>query len=54
MMSAEDRLRERIRFNTSVDHAERLPEGGWLIRTDDGQEHTFDVLVVGNGHHWDP
>jgi cation diffusion facilitator CzcD-associated flavoprotein CzcO len=47
-------LRERIRFNTSVEHAERLPEGGWVIRTNDGQEHRFDVLVVGNGHHWDP
>jgi cation diffusion facilitator CzcD-associated flavoprotein CzcO len=47
-------LRERIRFGTSVDKAERLAGGGWLIRTDDGQEHSFDVLVVGNGHHWDP
>jgi len=47
-------LRERIRFGTSVEHAERLPDGGWSIRTDDGQEHRFDVLVVGNGHHWDP
>ncbi len=47
-------LRDSIRFGTSVEKAERLPEGGWLIHTDDGQEHSFDVLVVGNGHHWDP
>jgi cation diffusion facilitator CzcD-associated flavoprotein CzcO len=47
-------LRDRIRFGTSVERAERQPGGGWLIRTDDGQEHEFDVLVVGNGHHWDP
>jgi hypothetical protein len=47
-------LRDRIRFGTSVEKAERLPGGGWLIHTDDGQQHSFDVLVVGNGHHWDP
>ncbi len=42
-------LRERIRFNTAVEHATRADDGGWDI---DG-EH-FDVLVVCNGHHWDP
>ena len=47
-------LRDRIRFGTSVEKADRRPDGGWVIRTDDGQEHRFDVLVVGNGHHWDP
>jgi cation diffusion facilitator CzcD-associated flavoprotein CzcO len=47
-------LREKIQFGTTVEAAERLPEGGWRIRTDDGAEHAFDMLVVGNGHHWDP
>jgi hypothetical protein len=47
-------LRDRIRFGTSVEKAERLPDGGWLIHTEDGQQHSFEVLVVGNGHHWDP
>ncbi|HEX3976960.1 MAG TPA: NAD(P)-binding domain-containing protein [Solirubrobacteraceae bacterium] len=42
-------LRERIRFNTAVDRVTRLDEGGWDI---DGER--FDVLVVCNGHHWDP
>jgi cation diffusion facilitator CzcD-associated flavoprotein CzcO len=46
-------LRDRIRFETPVQHAERLPGGGWTLRTADGEHHA-DVLVVGNGHHWDP
>ncbi len=47
-------LSERIRFNTPVEHCERLPGGGWEITTGDGERRRFDVLVVGNGHHWDP
>lgn len=42
-------LRGRIRFNTVVERATRLPGGGWDI---DGEP--FDALVVCNGHHWDP
>jgi cation diffusion facilitator CzcD-associated flavoprotein CzcO len=47
-------LRQQIRFETPVSHAHRLPGGGWQLLTGDGEEHRFDVLVVGNGHHWDP
>lgn len=47
-------LRDRIRFETPVERAERLEGGGWTITTGDGAEHRFDFLVVGNGHHWDP
>jgi glycine/D-amino acid oxidase-like deaminating enzyme len=47
-------LRERIRFETPVKHAARLPGGGWEIETGTGERHRFDALVVGNGHHWDP
>lgn len=47
-------LREHIRFQTAVEHAERRPEGGWQIRTADGDEHEFETLLVCNGHHWDP
>jgi cation diffusion facilitator CzcD-associated flavoprotein CzcO len=42
-------LRERIRFGTPVQRARRLDGGGWDI---DGER--FDVLLVCNGHHWDP
>ena len=47
-------LRDRIRFNTAVEHAERLPGGGWEVRTADGETHEFETLLVCNGHHWDP
>jgi hypothetical protein len=46
-------LRERIRFETPVEHAERKPGGGWRISAG-GEVEEFDFLVVGNGHHWDP
>jgi cation diffusion facilitator CzcD-associated flavoprotein CzcO len=47
-------LREQIRFNTTVDRAERLTGGGWRVSTSDGEDHLFDALLVCNGHHWDP
>jgi len=47
-------LLDRITFNTPVEHARRLPHGGWELDTADGQTRRYDVLVVANGHHWDP
>lgn len=57
-------LLRSIEFETRVAHARRLPEGGWELTTErtgtaageaSGPEtRRFDLLVVGNGHHWDP
>jgi cation diffusion facilitator CzcD-associated flavoprotein CzcO len=47
-------LRDRIRFETRVGHAERNQGGGWRLTLDDGSSEEFDFLIVGNGHHWDP
>ena len=47
-------LRERIEFENGVEHAERLPDGGWELTTQRGESRRFDLLVVANGHHWDP
>ncbi|WP_232676508.1 NAD(P)/FAD-dependent oxidoreductase [Nocardioides sp. R-C-SC26] len=47
-------LRERIEFGNGVEHAARLDGGGWEIRDQAGATRHFDLLVVGNGHHWDP
>jgi cation diffusion facilitator CzcD-associated flavoprotein CzcO len=47
-------LRQRITFNTSVKHAERLPDKRWRITLDNGEQRDYDKLVVANGHHWDP
>jgi cation diffusion facilitator CzcD-associated flavoprotein CzcO len=43
------KLRERIRFGSTVERATRRPGGGWDV---DGEP--FDALIVCNGHHWDP
>lgn len=47
-------LRESIIFNTSVVAAERDADGLWTITRSDGEVRTYDVLMVCNGHHWDP
>jgi cation diffusion facilitator CzcD-associated flavoprotein CzcO len=47
-------LREHIQFRNRVEHAERLPDGGWVLEDQAGASHQFDLLVVANGHHWDP
>ena len=45
-------FRDRIRFETKVQRAERGPGGGWTLTLDDGSVQRFDALLVANGHHW--
>lgn len=47
-------LRENIRFGVEVTRAHRRDDGAWEISLDSGETEIFDVLVVANGHHWDP
>jgi cation diffusion facilitator CzcD-associated flavoprotein CzcO len=47
-------FRERIRFETKVQRAERLADGTWELSLHDGGVERFDALLVANGHHWDP
>ncbi len=47
-------FRDRIRFQTSVERAERGPQGGWTLTLHDGSVERFDALLVANGHHWNP
>jgi cation diffusion facilitator CzcD-associated flavoprotein CzcO len=47
-------LRDNIEFETGVEHARRLPGGGWELTLQRGEPRRFDLLVVANGHHWDP
>jgi dimethylaniline monooxygenase (N-oxide forming) len=51
-------LREHIRFETSVHHAGRRPDGVWELELrparGEGRTELYDALVVANGHHWDP
>jgi dimethylaniline monooxygenase (N-oxide forming) len=46
-------FRDRSRFQTAVERAERRPDGAWEITTDRGDTKAFDALFVANGHHWD-
>lgn len=47
-------LRDRITFGTEVTRAERLENGKWRVELNGAELRTYDVLVVANGHHWDP
>ncbi len=46
-------LRERITFETGVQHAHRRGDGVWEVTLDTGETRTYDALLVANGHHWD-
>ena len=47
-------FRDRISFNTTVEHAERTADGGWNVRLGTGEVRQYDALVVANGHHREP
>jgi dimethylaniline monooxygenase (N-oxide forming) len=47
-------FRDRITFRTAVERAEPDAGGGWRVTLDTGETRTYDVLLVANGHHWDP
>ena len=47
-------LLDRIEFENGVQHAAKDPDGGWQITDQAGDTRHFDLLVVANGHHWDP
>ena len=47
-------LRGDIRFETSVGRAERGTDGVWTLHDSRGGAERYDMLLVANGHHWDP
>ena len=47
-------LLDAIEFENGIRHARRLDGGGWELETERGEQRRFDLLVVANGHHWDP
>lgn len=47
-------LREHIVFSTKVERCERRAGGGWNVALSNGATHSYDAIVVANGHHWDP
>jgi hypothetical protein len=47
-------LRDHIEFENGIQHARHLDGGGWELLTQSGETRQVDLLVVANGHHWDP
>jgi thioredoxin reductase len=47
-------VRDRILFDTRVERVTRKPDGGYVVRTGDGVQRDYDVVLVANGHHWNP
>jgi cation diffusion facilitator CzcD-associated flavoprotein CzcO len=47
-------FRHHIVFDTRVQHVVRAPDGVYAVTTDDGSVREYDVVLVANGHHWDP
>jgi dimethylaniline monooxygenase (N-oxide forming) len=51
-------LRERITFNTGVEHVRRRGDGVWEVTlAGEGaapEVRCYDALLVANGHHWNP
>jgi dimethylaniline monooxygenase (N-oxide forming) len=47
-------LRERIAFETGVEHVARRNDGVWEVTLERGETRLYDALLVANGHHWDP
>ena len=46
-------IRPYIQFNSRVSSAS-LTNNQWTITLEDQREYHFDLLIVCNGHHWDP
>jgi hypothetical protein len=50
-------LRERITFNTAVEHLEPIDDdaaSGWRVTTSDGQTRAYEHVLIANGHHSNP
>ncbi|MEZ0341245.1 flavin-containing monooxygenase [Mycobacterium sp. pV006] len=47
-------LLDHIEFRNGVVRAERADGDGWYVSDQAGARRHFDLLVVANGHHWDP
>jgi dimethylaniline monooxygenase (N-oxide forming) len=47
-------LRDNIIFNTKVETIVRGDGGVYAVTTDDGVTREYDVVLVANGHHWNP
>lgn len=48
-------IKEKVKFNTTVEKIEQTPDKKWNIKTNNvSANETVDFLIVCNGHHWNP
>ncbi|TMM03034.1 MAG: NAD(P)/FAD-dependent oxidoreductase [Actinobacteria bacterium] len=47
-------FRDRIRFETGVEHVARRDDGVFEVTISTGETLEYDAVAVANGHHWDP
>jgi hypothetical protein len=47
-------FRDKIVFETGVQHASRGEDGVWTVTLDTGEVRRYDAVLVANGHHWNP
>ncbi len=47
-------FRDKISFETRVERVVRRDGGVYDVTTGDGVTREYDVVLVANGHHWDP
>jgi cation diffusion facilitator CzcD-associated flavoprotein CzcO len=47
-------FRDKITFNTGVEHVERVDDGRYEVTLSTGEIRDYDAVAVANGHHWDP
>jgi cation diffusion facilitator CzcD-associated flavoprotein CzcO len=47
-------FRDKIRFRTGVERADRGEDGVWSVTLDTGETRRYDAVLVANGHHWNP
>ncbi|HWE32801.1 MAG TPA: NAD(P)-binding domain-containing protein [Solirubrobacteraceae bacterium] len=47
-------FRDKIVFETGVERAARGADGVWSVELDSGATRRYDMVLVANGHHWNP
>jgi cation diffusion facilitator CzcD-associated flavoprotein CzcO len=47
-------FRDRIAFETGIEHVDRRGDGGFDVTLSGGERRAYDAVCVANGHHWDP
>jgi dimethylaniline monooxygenase (N-oxide forming) len=47
-------FREKIAFETGVEHVERRDDGTFEVTLSSRETREYDAVCVANGHHWDP